>query len=99
MIEDGTISGKIGKEILPDLLAGAEGDKTPGEIVEERGLKQISDPAEIEAIVDKVLEDNPGQLEQFRGGKDKLKGFFVGAVLRASGRGRLLTRFFLSRST
>ena len=85
MIEDGTISGKIGKDILPDLLTGAEGGKTPGEIVEERGLKQISDPAEIEAIVDKVLEENPGQLEQYRGGKDKLKGFFVGAVLRASG--------------
>ena len=84
MIEDGVISGKIGKDILPDLLTGADG-KTPGEIVEERGLKQISDPAEIEAIVDKVLAANPGQLEQFRGGKEKLKGFFVGAVLRESG--------------
>lgn len=85
MIEDGTISGKIGKDILPDLLAGADGGKSPGEIVEDRGLKQISDPAEIEAIVDKVLEENPGQLEQFRGGKEKLKGFFVGAVLKESG--------------
>ena len=84
MIEDGTISGKIGKDILPDLLAGVDG-KTPGEIVDERGLKQISDPKEIEAIVDKVLEANPGQLEQYRGGKDKLKGFFVGAVLKESG--------------
>lgn len=84
MIEDGVISGKIGKDILPDLLTGADG-KTPGEIVEERGLKQISDPAEIESIVDKVLAANPGQLEQFRGGKEKLKGFFVGAVLRESG--------------
>ena len=84
MIEDGVISGKIGKDILPDLLTGADG-KTPGEIVEERGLKQISDPAEIEAIVDKVLAANPGQLEQFRGGKEKLKGFFVGAVLKESG--------------
>lgn len=84
MIEDGVISGKIGKDILPDLLTGADG-KTPGAIVEERGLKQISDPAEIEAIVDKVLAANPGQLEQFRGGKEKLKGFFVGAVLKESG--------------
>ena len=84
MIEDGVISGKIGKDILPDLLTGADG-KTPGEIVDQRGLKQISDPAEIEAIVDKVLAANPGQLEQFRGGKEKLKGFFVGAVLRESG--------------
>ena len=85
LIEDGVISGKIGKDILPDLLEGKEGDKSVGDIVEERGLKQISDPAEIEAIVDKVLEANPGQLEQYRGGKDKLKGFFVGAVLRESG--------------
>ena len=85
MIEDGVISGKIGR-ISSDLLTGADG-KTPGEIVEERGLKQISDPAEIEAIVDKVLAANPGQLEQFRGGKEKLKGFFVGAVLRESGGG------------
>ena len=53
--------------------------------MEERGLKQISDPAEIAAIVDKVLAAHPGQLEQFRGGKEKLKGFFVGAVLRESG--------------
>jgi len=45
--------------------------------VEERGLKQISDPAEIQAIVDKVLAANPGPLEQYRGGKVKLKGMFV----------------------
>ena len=85
LIEDGVISGKIGKDILPDLLEGKEGSKSVGDIVEERGLKQISDPKEIEAIVDRVLEANPGQLEQYRGGKDKLKGFFVGAVLRESG--------------
>mmetsp|Transcript_25761 Transcript_25761/g.64435 ORF Transcript_25761/g.64435 Transcript_25761/m.64435 type:complete len:580 (-) Transcript_25761:136-1875(-) len=90
MVDDGTISGKIGKDILPDLLAGAGGDggeggKSPREIVEQRGLSQISDPAAIEAIVAAVLAANPGQLEQYRGGKDKLKGFFVGAVLKASG--------------
>ena len=85
MIENGEISGKIGKDILPDLLVGETGGAGPRAIVEERGLSQISDPAEIEAIVDKVLEENPGQLEQYRGGKDKLKGFFVGKVLAASG--------------
>jgi len=83
MIDDGTISGKIGKDILPELLASAA--VSPMQIVKDRGLMQISDPAEIEAIVDRVLAANPGQLEQFRGGKDKLKGFFVGAVLKESG--------------
>ncbi len=94
LIEDGTISGKIGKDILPDLLsgevvAGVEGgegtDKPVYAFVSEKGLTQISDPEEIAKIVDAVLEANPNQLEQFRAGKDKLKGFFVGAVLKESG--------------
>ena len=92
LIETGVMSGKAGKDILPDLLAGAVsveghdgGFSSVLELVEERGLTQISDPDAIAAIIDKVLAANPDQLAQFRAGKDKLKGFFVGAVLRESG--------------
>jgi aspartyl-tRNA(Asn)/glutamyl-tRNA(Gln) amidotransferase subunit B len=89
LIETGVMSGKAGKDILPDLLAGAVSvDSSVSSVlalVEERGLTQISDPDAIAAIVDKTLAANPDQLAQFRAGKDKLKGFFVGAVLRESG--------------
>ena len=92
LIETGVMSGKAGKDILPDLLAGAVsveghdgGFSSVLELVEERGLTQMSDPDAIAAIVDEVLAANPDQLAQFRAGKDKLKGFFVGAVLRESG--------------
>ena len=92
LIEMGVMSGKAGKDILPDLLDGAvsveghDGDHASVlALVEARGLTQISDPAAIAAIVDAVLAANPDQLAQFRAGKDKLKGFFVGAVLRESG--------------
>jgi aspartyl-tRNA(Asn)/glutamyl-tRNA(Gln) amidotransferase subunit B len=100
LIETGVMSGKAGKDILPDLLRGvvsgedlseSESEDSDGSfatvraLVEERGLTQISDPDAIGAIVDAVLAANPDQLAQFRAGKDKLKGFFVGAVLRESG--------------
>ena len=81
LIEDGTISGKIGKEILPQLLAEG-GD--PKELVEAKGLVQISDASALESIIDEVLAANPGQLEQYRAGKTKLKGFFVGQIMKAS---------------
>lgn len=70
LIEDGTISGKIGKEVLPALLGG-EGGKGGGSVkvlVEKRGLVQISDPAALVAIVDAVLAANPKQLQQYREG-------------------------------
>jgi aspartyl-tRNA(Asn)/glutamyl-tRNA(Gln) amidotransferase subunit B len=100
LIETGVMSGKAGKDILPDLLRGvvsgedlseSESEDSDGSfatvraLVEERGLTQISDPDAIGAIVDAVLAANPDQLAQFRAGKDKLKGFFVGAVLKESG--------------
>jgi aspartyl-tRNA(Asn)/glutamyl-tRNA(Gln) amidotransferase subunit B len=99
LIEQGVISGKIGKDILPELLLGAVRGAVEGStegcdetskgpvlrFVEAKGLTQISDPLEIEKIVDAVLAQNQQQLEQYRGGKDKLKGFFVGAVLKESG--------------
>ncbi|PSC72757.1 glutamyl-tRNA(Gln) amidotransferase subunit chloroplastic mitochondrial [Micractinium conductrix] len=86
LIEDGTISGKIGKEVLPALLAG-EGGAGAGAVralVEAKGLVQISDPAALAAIVDGVLAANQKQLQQYREGKTKLQGFFVGAVMKES---------------
>jgi len=84
MIEDGTISTKIAKDILPDLLTQGG---SPKAIVEERGLSQISDPDQIGAIIDEVLAAHPDELEKYRAGKKKLQGFFVGQVMkRTSGR-------------
>lgn len=96
MIEAGTISTKIAKDILPDLLSGGG---SPQAIVEERGLSQISDPKQIEAIVDEVLAAHPDELEKYRAGKKKLQGFFVGQVMkRTSGRvDPKLTNQILSR--
>ncbi|KAK3187709.1 hypothetical protein Dsin_027270 [Dipteronia sinensis] len=80
-IKSGTISGKIGKEILFELLA--KGGTVKG-IIKEKDLVQIVDPSEIEKMVDKVLSENPKQLEQYRGGKTKLEGFFAGQVMKIS---------------
>ncbi|MGB7247627.1 MAG: Asp-tRNA(Asn)/Glu-tRNA(Gln) amidotransferase subunit GatB [Phormidesmis sp.] len=82
LIEDGTISNKIGKGILPELL---DSGGSPKEIVESKGLSQISDPAEIEAMIDDVLAANPDELAKFKAGKTKLKGFFVGQVMKRTG--------------
>ncbi len=80
-IIDQTISGKIAKEVFEAMWAG-EGDAD--KVIEAKGLKQITDSGAIEAIVDEVLEANPNQLEQYRSGKDKLFGFFVGQVMKAT---------------
>ena len=84
MIKDGTISGKIAKEVFEDM---SRSGKSPREIVEEKGLVQITDTAELEKIVEEVLEANQKQLEQYRGGKRQLFGFFVGQAMKAT-RGR-----------
>lgn len=80
-IKSGTISGKIGKEILFELLA--KGGTVAG-LIKEKDLVQILDPHEIEKMVDKVIADNPKQLEQYRGGKTKLQGYFAGQIMKAS---------------
>jgi aspartyl-tRNA(Asn)/glutamyl-tRNA(Gln) amidotransferase subunit B len=82
LIEANTISNKIAKDILPELLAQGGSAKA---MVEKKGLLQISDPAVIEAAIDQVLEANPGELEKYRGGKKNLLGFFVGQVMKATG--------------
>ncbi|MDE0410725.1 MAG: Asp-tRNA(Asn)/Glu-tRNA(Gln) amidotransferase subunit GatB [Gammaproteobacteria bacterium] len=80
-IEDGTISGKIAKEIFRSMWAG-EGEADS--IIESKGLRQITDTQEIELLVDQVLLDNPVQVGQFKSGKDKVFGFFVGQVMKLS---------------
>ena len=78
-IADNTISGKIAKEVFHDMW---NSDKTPDQVIEEKGLQQISDVGELEAIVDQVIADNPKQVEQYLSGKDKVFGFFVGNVMK-----------------
>nr|XP_034914669.1 LOW QUALITY PROTEIN: glutamyl-tRNA(Gln) amidotransferase subunit B, chloroplastic/mitochondrial-like [Populus alba] len=80
-IKGGTICGKIGKEILLELIA--KGGTVKG-LIEEKKLVQIVDPAHIEKMVDKVLSENPKQLEQYRAGKTKIQGFFAGQVMKLS---------------
>lgn len=80
-IQDKTISGKIAKEVFEALWNG-EGDADT--IIAKRGLQQITDSSAIESIIDEVIHVNPQQVEQYRAGKDKLLGFFVGQVMKAS---------------
>ncbi|HEU5280509.1 MAG TPA: Asp-tRNA(Asn)/Glu-tRNA(Gln) amidotransferase subunit GatB [Gammaproteobacteria bacterium] len=81
-IADQTISGKIGKTIF-EALWNQEGEVDA--IIEARGLKQVSDTGAIEKLVDELLAANPQQVADFRAGKDKLMGFFVGLAMKASG--------------
>ena len=82
LIKDGTISGKIAKSVFEIM---ADEGKDPQIIVEEKGLKQQSDPKEIEKLIDKVITDNPDKVKEYKSGKDKLFGFFVGQVMKVSG--------------
>jgi len=80
-ITDNTISGKIAKEVFEVLW------QSPGEadtIIEQRGLKQVTDTGAIERIIDEVMANNPKQLADYRSGKEKLFGFFVGQVMKVS---------------
>ncbi|CAA6673310.1 unnamed protein product [Spirodela intermedia] len=80
-IKGGTISGKMGKEILVELITKGGTVKS---LITEKDLVQIVDPAAIEALVEKVIAENPKQLQQYRGGKTKLQGFFAGQVMKES---------------
>ncbi len=82
LIKDGTISGKIAKTVFEQMM---EGDKDPKKIVEEKGLKQESDPKALEALIDKVIDDNRDKANEYKSGKVKLFGFFVGQVMKVSG--------------
>jgi aspartyl-tRNA(Asn)/glutamyl-tRNA(Gln) amidotransferase subunit B len=82
LVEKGTISGKIAKTIMEEMYRSG---KDPQQIIEEKGLVQISSTDEIEKIVERVLEDNPKPAEQYRLGKTGNFGFFVGQVMKATG--------------
>ncbi len=81
LVEDGTIGLRIAKELLPMI---EETDKDPEAIIEEKGLKQVSDTKEIEKIIDKIIADNPKNVEDYKAGKEKLFGFFVGQAMKAT---------------
>jgi len=81
-IADNTISGKIAKTVFEKLW---ESTSTVDEIIEQQGLRQVTDTGAIEKVIDEILAANPEQLAEYRSGKDKLFGFFVGQVMKASG--------------
>ena len=81
MIDDGTISNKIAKQIFEEMAASG---KTPRKIVDEKGLVQISDPSVISPIVDQIINENPENVSKFKEGNKKLLGFFVGQVLKST---------------
>ncbi len=80
-IEDGTISGKIAKQVFEAMW---KGEGSADDVIEQQGLKQISDASAIEGIIKEVLDNNLKQIEQYRGGQEKLFGFFVGQVMKAT---------------
>ncbi len=80
-IVDNTISGKIAKQVFEAMW---QGEGTADEIIEAKGLKQITDSGAIESLIDEVIAANPDQVEQFRAGKDKVLGFFVGQIMKQS---------------
>ncbi len=79
LLDSGAISGKIAKGVFEQMFASG---KSARHIVDEKGLGQVSDESQIESAIDQVLSENPKEVEQFRAGKDKLFGFFVGQVMR-----------------
>ncbi len=81
LIDDGTISGKIAKEVFEEMYRSG---KPPAEIVKEKGLVQITDTAALEKAIDEVIAANPENLQRYRAGKDKLFGFFVGQVMKVT---------------
>jgi aspartyl-tRNA(Asn)/glutamyl-tRNA(Gln) amidotransferase subunit B len=81
LIDKGTISGKIAKTVFDEMW---QNGGAPARIVEEKGLVQVSDTGEIEKIIDEIMAANTGQVDEYRSGKEKVFGFFVGQVMRAS---------------
>ncbi|HKQ32844.1 MAG TPA: Asp-tRNA(Asn)/Glu-tRNA(Gln) amidotransferase subunit GatB, partial [Thermodesulfobacteriota bacterium] len=81
LIDDGTISGKIAKDVFSEMVATG---KTAKEIVGEKGIKQISDRGELETIIADILKNHPGEISRYKAGDEKLIGFFVGKVMKAT---------------
>lgn len=82
LVEKGTISLKVAREIFPEIYRSG---KSPEQIVQEKGLRQVSDEGALEKIIDAVLDNNPAQVAQFKEGKQQVLGFLVGQVMKASG--------------
>ena len=80
-ISNNTISGKIAKDVLDEVWQSGE---DVAKIIEGQGMQQISDEGELEKIIDKILTENTSQVEAYKSGKDKLFGFFVGQVMKAT---------------
>jgi len=81
LIKDGTISGKIAKTVFEEMI---DGDKDPQKIIDSKGLKQQSDPKVIEELINKVIKNNEEKVTEYKSGKDKLFGFFVGQAMKES---------------
>jgi aspartyl-tRNA(Asn)/glutamyl-tRNA(Gln) amidotransferase subunit B len=81
LIEDGTISGKMAKDIVEEMYKTG---KVPQAIIAEKGMVQITDAGELTKTIQSIMDANPNQLKDYRGGKDKLFGFFVGQVMKAT---------------
>jgi len=79
MVEEDVISGKIAKTVFEEMYATG---KTPEDIIEEKGLKQVTDEGEIGKVIDSVLAAHPNEIEEFRAGKEKLLGFFIGQIMK-----------------
>ena len=80
LMADGTINGRIAKDVFEAMVETGE---APGAIVEARGLRQVTDTGAIDAAIEAVIAANGDKVEQYRAGKDKLFGFFVGQVMKA----------------
>jgi len=80
-IEDNTLSGKTAKQVFEAVWAG-QGE--PDAVIESKGLRQLTDPSAIETLVNEAIRSNPEQVQQFRDGNQKVLGFFVGYIMKAS---------------
>src|SRR5699024_6463713 len=80
LVKDGTISLRTAKDVFAEAL---ESEASPAEIVEAKGLAQVSDEGELKAIITQLLEENPDKVDEYRAGKRGLSGFFVGQLMRA----------------
>jgi aspartyl-tRNA(Asn)/glutamyl-tRNA(Gln) amidotransferase subunit B len=81
LIEEGTISGKMAKDLIQDMYKTG---KPPRTIIAEKGMVQITDEGALATVIDEIIAANPNQLAQYRSGKDKLFGYFVGQVMKAT---------------
>jgi aspartyl-tRNA(Asn)/glutamyl-tRNA(Gln) amidotransferase subunit B len=81
LIDQGKISGKIAKTVFESML---DSGKSPDQIVSEKGLEQLSDSASIEIVIDQVVMANPKQVEQYKSGNEKVYGFLVGQIMKAT---------------